>query len=351
MSSPRRVVRANGAGKRFLLVKGRGGLGNRVLALLSGILYARLSGRTLVVDWSDPVYSDDGTNVFHGLFLCRSCDPAEEVPETVSVTPVIWRGRLELSVRELKSMLSLRSDGVALLDITSIDLARIDYPEAIAVLWGFTANVGALRPYCRGELAPLRHASTTTILRELLRAELEPARTIRERVDRFRRQRFAGGATIGVHVRYTDRKVRLPAILRRVDRILSADAKTQIFLATDSAKVRDLFFARYPDVVTAPHAYAPASRGLHAPTGGAGRLDRGVEALVDLYLLAECDGFVGDTTSSFARVASLLSNAPASRRFDVRPPRIAKLCSPESVAAWTRDARQILRAELESRRR
>ncbi len=338
------------ASRRYLLVKGRGGLGNRVLALLSGILYARLSGRVLVVDWSDPIYSDDGTNVFHELFRCRSCDPAEKVQDTDSVTPKIWRGRLQLSVRELKNTMSWSDDGVALLDISSIDLARIDYPEEIAVLWGFTANVGALRPYCRGELAPLRHASTAAVLRELLRTELEPTPTIRERVDRYRREHFAHPTT-GVHVRYTDRKVRLPQILRRVDRILSADARTQIFLATDSAKVRDLFFARYPHVVTAPHAHAPESRGLHAPAGGAGRFDLGAEALVDLYLLAECDSFVGDTTSSFTRVASLLSTASPSRRFDLAPPRVARLRSRESVVAWTRDVRQILRAELGSRRR
>ena len=41
----------------FLLVKARDGLGNRLLCALTGLLYARLTHRQLVIDWSDPVYS------------------------------------------------------------------------------------------------------------------------------------------------------------------------------------------------------------------------------------------------------------------------------------------------------
>ena len=42
--------------KRYLLVKGIAGLGNRILSVLNGILYARLSDRLLFVDWRDPDY-------------------------------------------------------------------------------------------------------------------------------------------------------------------------------------------------------------------------------------------------------------------------------------------------------
>ena len=54
--------------KKYLLVKGTAGLGNRLLFLLSALLYARLTERLLVVDWCDQTYSDDGTNAFPLLF-------------------------------------------------------------------------------------------------------------------------------------------------------------------------------------------------------------------------------------------------------------------------------------------
>ena len=48
----------------YVLVKGNAGLGNRLSSVLSGALYARLSGRRLLVDWTDWMYSNDGSNVF-----------------------------------------------------------------------------------------------------------------------------------------------------------------------------------------------------------------------------------------------------------------------------------------------
>ena len=47
---------------KYLIVKGLAGLGNRMLSALTGILYARLSGRRLIIDWRDPTYSSDGSN-------------------------------------------------------------------------------------------------------------------------------------------------------------------------------------------------------------------------------------------------------------------------------------------------
>ena len=52
----------------YVLVKGKAGLGNRMMSAMNGILYAMLSGRRLVVDWSDFTYSNDHTNVFPKLF-------------------------------------------------------------------------------------------------------------------------------------------------------------------------------------------------------------------------------------------------------------------------------------------
>jgi hypothetical protein len=42
-----------------------------------------------------------------------------------------------------------------------------------------------------------------------------------------------------------------------------------------------------------------------------------VEALIDLYLLAECDYLILDTSSSFSYVARLLASAPARHIVDV----------------------------------
>jgi hypothetical protein len=47
-------------------------------------------------------------------------------------------------------------------------------------------------------------------------------------------------------------------------------------------------------------------------------LEAGAEALLDLYLLARCDELIIDSSSSFAEVAALLTDAPAARIHDVK---------------------------------
>jgi sugar/nucleoside kinase (ribokinase family) len=58
------VAADHAASERFLLCVGCEGLGDRLQTLTHAIRYARESGRTLVVDWRDPVWGDD----FHRYF-------------------------------------------------------------------------------------------------------------------------------------------------------------------------------------------------------------------------------------------------------------------------------------------
>ena len=80
--------------QRYVLVKGRSGLGNRLLSTLTALLYARLSGRRLLVDWSDEVYAAGGVNVFPRLFQCTLCDANAVISQTDSVAPSLWRDHL-----------------------------------------------------------------------------------------------------------------------------------------------------------------------------------------------------------------------------------------------------------------
>src|SRR5947209_11593871 len=89
--------------QKILLVKGIAGMGNRILFALTADLYARLSGRRLFIDWSDPLYSSDRQNVFHRLFVHPECKPNFAIPKTDSVFPPTWQGRLYASVNEVVS--------------------------------------------------------------------------------------------------------------------------------------------------------------------------------------------------------------------------------------------------------
>ena len=137
-------------------------------------------------------------------------------------------------------------------------------------------------------------------------------------MDGFRDDQFSG-PMVGVHVRYSDRQVRLDAIVRRVDALIEREPGLRVFLATDNRAVADRFERRYREIVTTPHWYPEPGSHSHQSADCPDRLENGVEALVDLFLLAECEYLVCDSASSFARVATLLTSAPATHISDVGP--------------------------------
>ena len=289
-------------------------MGNRILGALSGILYARLTGRRLVVDWTDDVYSDDGVNAFPRYFRCEEAGSIDEIPDTDSVTPAIWRGRLRDTVTHIERASDL--DLFELRRESSVDLTKLDHPQQVAVMWVTMSRALFLMAHHRHAFDALGGLPAYELLRRLLREDLLPQAAIRERIDELARA-AEGETTIGVHVRFSDRRADLRAIRHKLEVFLRRVPNALIFLSTDNHEVKALFEQAYPRVVTSPHWYPPPGAPAHGREERLDRYEIGADALVDLYMLAECDYLIADTGSSFARVALLLSQAPSSRITDV----------------------------------
>lgn len=301
---------------KVLLVKGIAGLGNRMQCALTGILYARLTGRRLLVDWSDHYYSSDGSNVFHRFFQCSACAASDAIPATESVSPGIWRGHLHESAWSMRERYGDRSDSEPWRTF-SIDLTRSDYQDDVVVMWTYAGRVDLLRSHFQGALKQLAETSADVILRKLLQEDLLLHPHIRKRVDQFKESYF-GRKTVGVHVRYTDYRSHLWAILKKLHTLLKREPDLQIFLATDNLQIKSMFEANYPGVLITPHWYASTPGvAIHSNRNRPDPMQSGIDALVDLYLLAECDYLVIDTSSSFSYVVQLLTKTPDSNIFDV----------------------------------
>jgi hypothetical protein len=296
---------------RWVVVKGKAGLGNRILSALAGIAYARLSGRRPYFDWADHIYSPDGSNAFPHLFRCRLSDPDDRLPASESVAPHEWRGRLGLSCYDLQAELGIRGLGQARRRL-SITPGRLDYEERVVVLWTTPAGVHKLARHFPDLGRP------EDLCRLMLREDLTLHPDIRTRVDRFRREHFRR-PTLGVHVRLSDssERGRLKATRKAVNRLLRKRPGLQIFLSTDNSSVRETFERNYWDVVSTPHWYPEPGLPVHLSCEPSDRLRGASDALVDLYLLAACDALVIDSGSSFARVAALLGDVPPERIEDV----------------------------------
>jgi hypothetical protein len=293
------------------VIKGRAGLANRMLAGVTGILYAQLCGRTPVFDWRDPTYSHDGRDAFTHLFDCPAAGSLDELPETDSVGPELWQGRMEKSVRDLEDALGTRAKRpVAELRRRScIDLTRIDHPEDVIVMWAFFDRVEWLRPNLSGEPATL---GKTELVCRLLREHLRPRPEVAERVAAFRREHL-DGPSVGVHIRWSDRRSRLPPIERRLARLRREQPDLTVFLATDNSEIHARLAERM-DLVATPRWYPQPGKRMHENWTCPDRLENAREALVDMHVLAGCDHLIGDFSSTFATAASLLSDSPVKLR-------------------------------------
>jgi hypothetical protein len=147
-----------------------------------------------------------------------------------------------------------------------------------------------------------------------------------KRVEGFKRDNFSK-PIIGVHVRCTDNqgdqfnRKKLPSFDRYpviLEKLLKEVPGARIFLATDNEEVLKSYQKKYPDVI-ATDKWFPGRSGkrLHGHGACSDRIQNGIEALVDMYLLAECDYLVVSGKPTFARIAKMLFKSDESQLFDV----------------------------------
>lgn len=289
-----------------ILLKGRAGLGNRILALLTAILYSRLANRRLMVDWRDGRYAEPGINSFPLLFKCRAADSVVDDLHSDSVRPWMWLQRLQMSAHEMGLL-----TGVAKMyscpftgELFSFDPARLDYQEEVLVMWSLIAGIGPLRRHLHGPWRSWQALADDAILARLLKENLDFHPEVEAGCAELQRG-WPDRPKIGVHVRHTDRTTNLRRLRRRVEEMRRRHPDAVIVLATDSRAVLDDFLARDGAVLTAPK-WLPESGPLHALRGGCpDRLAMARSALVDMRLLASCEHLIVNEDSTFSLVARL----------------------------------------------
>lgn len=302
----------------YVLVKGKGGLGNRMLSAMTGILYAMLSERTLIVDWSDFTYSEDRHNVFPQLFDVPNSVAQLPMSAYGSVAPSLWKDRLNTQIADVfeeidpaahRSMRAQRQ--------FSIDLKQLKYDEQTLVMFSYTQLIPKLRQHFRGSFSWLAKLSDEDIMRWLLREVLVLRKDIMSAVEN-QWTKFTGNETmIGVHVRFTDLKATLGSIYKAVDDLVSSVPNYKIFLATDNIAVQNSMIQRYQNVVTNdkwfPNEGNPMHQNEHCPD----RLQNAIDALIDMYTLSKCEYLVFASSSTFSYISSLISTMPRNNIVDI----------------------------------
>ncbi len=300
-----------------LIVKGKAGLGNRMLAALTGVLYARLAGRDCVVDWRDFTYSDDGSNAFPHYFQSDCVPMTEQIAASTSINPAIWAGHLDESANDMLDRLDPDKHSHPMISRKySADLSRIDHNEDVLVMWCFSHQIGRLRRHFKGPFERYAAMSDREVLGDLLRNDMRLHPDIEQHVDAFAREHF-GPATIGVHVRFMDRKSNVGQFTRHIDRLTRQRPDAVVLLCTDNPDVERHFRERYDKIIMTQKWMPAGGASLHQNPECPSRLQNGVEALIDMYLLARCDYLVYPGSSTFSQISSLVSSMPAAHVIDI----------------------------------
>lgn len=304
--------------RRYFVLKGCAGIGNRLMTLSNVINYVQGTQRTLFVDWADGLYAPEGENPFYDYFRLVDVDhvrSTREIPSFEKLTkyPEIWekfpnarlydlyesRGLspvMNVIVRFLPGRYrKLRNGYWRLLPqhkgFPKFELNASDYPTSLKqqVVFG-----GDYRPPFRPDLL-LKHVAFRD---EFL-----------DRCNRIAKNLGIDSSTVGINIRATDIKPkrsldRLNEIIEKIDNV----HERRLFLATDNIELRAEYKRRYPNLVHFESFLHPDTNvGVHHWATLAGRSDLLrtilVEGLTELWLLSRCGTIVYQGESSFPLAA------------------------------------------------
>lgn len=299
--------------KRILITKGKGGLGNRLLALLGSIEMCKAAQRSLLVDWTDGTYGADRQDAFAHAFRLVDLPVASWSEVSDDVYPVIWRGQLKLSVDEI-----IQAHDPSHWDREMQVYARYSVPpdttdraESVVVRWSYHDDFDSM--YRELGYRVCTGANRIRALRRTLARHLRVAPPVLARIE----PQIAATLTqptIGIHIRQTDNEGPLRAQLRTLDDLARRERSARIFIATDNADVLAMLHARYPRRVR--HLDKPLPEPgipLHHAFQTRQALE---EALADMVALSRCTWLIYSSRSTLGLVASLMSGAPAAHKHD-----------------------------------
>ena len=299
-----------------LVIKAKGGLGNRMLSGVTGLVLARLQGRAPFIDWRDGMYVPAGENLYPLLFNANWMGDISALDNASDVAPSIWSGRLQQHPTDLiHAEFPDAHQHPLIYRKLSVDLAGTAPQNSVAVFWSYVSKLKRLKR----QMA--RHPdfggkALDAVTRAMLDRYFDPVSEVKELVDAAlpRDDRPA----IGVHIRFTDRKAPLGKIMGRLARLRDSEPGARLFLATDSITAQEAVLARFPDAVQIDKSLDAAGAALHVASGQfADPVAEARNALADMVALSRCDWLVHSSHSTFSVTAALMGDIPESRQIDV----------------------------------
>jgi len=322
--------------RKYLIVKGCAGLGNRLITLSNAIEYANQTNRILYVDWSDGQFGAKGTNVFYKYFQLNDIAHIQSIDEihdfeNKSYYPLILGQQPQASLYDLYVQ-----DGGKY-------LTRIIPPSVKGNLakthgyWRLKTNrtlqtgtdIQAIKSLFRKNDIPFggRYKAnmkqdvlffadfSPTFYKETLKSTLELSEGLTNEIYNLIDKYKLGENTIGVHVRMTDKQpdATLDTLKAKINSLNIGSP--QIFLATDNQEVEEYFLQHFNHVVFT-EKWRPENTGKQMGVHQYAIRNKDYEAaetmlkesIIDMWLLSKCEYLIAQKNSSFSRISSTFKN-------------------------------------------
>lgn len=297
----------------MLLIKAKGGLGNRMLSAATAIAYAQATKRDWCIDWRDGIYAPFGVNAINQLFQMPMRRVLVEISKQNPVIPSVWIGRIDWPVRGIidHDYPAQHSNPLTYRKL-SAPLTLTAPENEVEVFWSYTSKYGRIKRYLTREE---RRQGRNKVLGQILRSHLTPNVRITEVADEL-----LGGdrdKTLGVHIRFTDLKVPIDKLIARVAIEVEKFQYQSIFLATDSQYAEELMRSKFANVITQDRRYSDGNGQLHSARDYDEKLQDANAALVDMIALSKCRGLLYCSRSTFSETSRLYGNFDAERLVDI----------------------------------
>jgi hypothetical protein len=301
----------------LLVIKssGGGGIGDNIRSLIAGIDYARRSGRSIYVDWSDGMFGPEGINVFSDFFEILGLPTVSDLKDYgdgEDVFPLIWKNNLHNSLKTLWTRQDYPAwDRNEVRSTFSFDQERLDYAELVLVMWDFDGYFAAPQALLSARTLAQRH--------------LSPAGGIKAEVDHFVATRLKN-PVIGIHVRETaeatagGKALPVSLLTEKASKIASEAGSQCFFLCTDNQHRQEQIQQQFSNVIVRKKQMPPAGESIHLSEFGPTAFEKTRDALLDLLTLSRCDYIIYPAFSSFSMCATLLSATPVDRIYPIASP-------------------------------
>ena len=330
--------------EKWLYLKGCAGLGNRLITLLKAIQYAKKTGRTLFIDWSDGMFAESGINSFYKYFELKNIDyvnSSKDIELILSKDGTLYPKGITL--KELSEGIYDNFWHVG----TWFSWHLAPYRVIVTLLLkGKMTSVFGLQSW--QHKSDNRSSWWGNIKRVYQERNIQLGAQLSKRINRdvvvfvdfrplvdtsqifdyvslkevyylkfkeFAQIRDLVNHGIGVHIRATDKqpKKKLEKLLKLLDGMLSADDNMKIFLSTDNLQLTKQMQERFCDRIVMYPKFLPEDlngKGIHhwALEHNIPNIKERMfeESLADMWILSMCKHLFWQGNSSFSLMSSIL---------------------------------------------